>query len=272
MADAITDLVELQVKRKTYIKSVNRLRNQAEATARLALGFDPNADEKERDKLKIKAKKIATAALKGKGCEIEGIEEDMEVFGQAIAILETKRFAYELVMRKLARKLAVWASFVEGVRGAGDLGLAVIIGEAGDLLKYATPSKLWRRLGLAPFEKNGVTMACSNWRKKGGLSADEWIDAKYNPRRRAEIYSCVGDPLFRQQTIVTGPYRQSYDKRRARTALTHSDWSKGHSHDDALRIMSKQFLLDLWVEWRAARAEVKSIPLLPPESFLVAAE
>lgn len=267
MADAITDLIEWQVKRKTYIKAVNRLRNQAEATVRLALGFDPNADEKEREKVKLRAKKIATAALNGKGCEIEGIEEDIETFGKAMKLLEEKRFAYELVMRKLARKLPVWGLFVEGVRGAGDLGLAVIVGEAGDLTKYGNPAKLWKRLGLAPVRSGDVTMACSNWRKKGGLSADEWIDAKYNPRRRAEIFSCVEDSLFQLQGKGEKAlrYRKIYDARRAKTAVSHPDWTKEHSSKDARRIMVKQFLLDLWVKWRAATLDLKPGPLVPPE-------
>ncbi len=46
------------------------------------------------------------------------------------------------------------------------------------------------------------------------------------------------------------PYRVVYDLRRAHTAVTHPEWTDGHSHNDALRIAAKEILKDLW---RAAR-------------------
>ena len=46
------------------------------------------------------------------------------------------------------------------------------------------------------------------------------------------------------------PYRVAYDKRRAHTAVTHPEWTDGHSHQDGLRYASKEILKDLW---RAAR-------------------
>jgi len=48
----------------------------------------------------------------------------------------------------------------------------------------------------------------------------------------------------------TSPYRPVYDARRARTAMTHPEWSAGHSHNDALRIVSKAILKDLWLAAR----------------------
>jgi len=46
------------------------------------------------------------------------------------------------------------------------------------------------------------------------------------------------------------PYRVKYDARRAHTAVTHPDWTDGHSHNDALRVTAKEVLKHLW---RAAR-------------------
>jgi hypothetical protein len=46
------------------------------------------------------------------------------------------------------------------------------------------------------------------------------------------------------------PYRVTYDARRAHTAVTHPEWTDGHSHNDGLRVASKAILRDLW---RAAR-------------------
>lgn len=47
---------------------------------------------------------------------------------------------------------------------------------------------------------------------------------------------------------TSSPYRADYDKRRAHTAVTHPDWTLGHSHNDALRIVSKAVLRDMWRE------------------------
>jgi hypothetical protein len=41
-----------------------------------------------------------------------------------------------------------------------------------------------------------------------------------------------------------------YALRRAKTAVTHPDWSDGHAYSDALRITMKAFLRDLWLEWQ----------------------
>lgn len=46
------------------------------------------------------------------------------------------------------------------------------------------------------------------------------------------------------------PYRVVYDRRRAHTAVTHPDWTDGHSHNDALRVASKAILRDLWLAAR----------------------
>lgn len=45
-------------------------------------------------------------------------------------------------------------------------------------------------------------------------------------------------------------FRDVYDRRRAHTAITHPDWTPGHSHQDALRVVSKEILKQLWVAAR----------------------
>lgn len=47
------------------------------------------------------------------------------------------------------------------------------------------------------------------------------------------------------------PYRDVYDDRRLAT-LGRSDWTDGHKHADALRIVGKRILRDLWVVARQA--------------------
>lgn len=69
-----------------------------------------------------------------------------------------------------------------------------------------------------------------------------------------------------------GPYGEVYAKRRARTAETHPDWTKAHSHKDALRIMTKALIADLWSAWRAARKGVDPSVSVPPAPLPMAAE
>jgi hypothetical protein len=57
--------------------------------------------------------------------------------------------------------------------------------------------------------------------------------------------------------MIAGPYRLAYDARRVRTSETHADWTKLHSHNDALRIMTKKLIADLWSAWRQAKARTK---------------
>ena len=59
------------------------------------------------------------------------------------------------------------------------------------------------------------------------------------------------------------PYRIKYDERRAHTAASRPDWTDGHSHNDALRVASKEILKDLW---RASREWHLSVVLPQPES------
>ena len=62
-----------------------------------------------------------------------------------------------------------------------------------------------------------------------------------------------GDAAMRakQRAIPVGcPLASSFHSRRAHTEVTRPDWTAGHSHNDALRKVSKEVLKDLW---RAAR-------------------
>jgi len=247
----IDQLAELQVRRKFYIGVVNKQSNAAKALVRRALGWRYDEEDGDREKVNGRAARIVAAALSGKDQK----EEDAAIFGvlafdlatvaAAISPCTKARHEIELEMRRVVRKLPVY-QWAKDVKGLGELGLAVIIAEAGDLSGYPKKGHLWKRLGMAPFEGQ----AYSTWRMKGGLSADDWTDAGYSPRRRAEIYAVVSAPMFRAQTVAQGPYRAVYDRRRELTAGTHPDWTKAHSHMDGLRIMTKYMLRDLWQAWK----------------------
>jgi hypothetical protein len=149
----------------------------------------------------------------------------------------------EKAMREIARSFPVWDRAAQIV-GFGDLGLAVIVAEAGnDLTAYPHHMHLWKRLGLAPY--NGK--AGSTW-KAGGLNKKEWQDLGYNGVRRGSIAGDIGIPLFFMKS--KNAYGAVYTARREHTALTHPDWSPAHSDNDARRIMTKALIKDIWRMWR----------------------
>ena len=57
------------------------------------------------------------------------------------------------------------------------------------------------------------------------------------------------------------PFRLKYEERRRHTAVTHPDWSDGHSHNDALRVTSKEILKQIWRQaaiWHGVDVEVRT--------------
>ncbi len=249
----IDHLAELQVRRKFWSSCINKQTNAAKALVRRAMGWRYDADEGDRAKVNSRAARILAAALAGKDQKAEdaavyqALAADLKAFGHAIEPCQRQRHEIELDMKRAARKLPIYA-WAKAIPGLGELGLAIIIAEAGDLSGYPKKGHLWKRLGLAPFEGR----AFSTWRMKGGLSAEQWADAGYSPRRRAEIYAVISEPLFRANSAAQGDYRAIYDRRRASTAIAHPDWTKAHSHMDGLRVMTKYLLRDAWREWRRA--------------------
>jgi hypothetical protein len=268
MRDMIEQLQELQVRRRHYIKTGTKLTNAAGALVRRALGWSKDAEDAEAIKgraAKIVARYMSKGALVGDDAAIgEALAFDLDVAREQMAISDRARHSIELAMKRAARKLP-GHGFAKGVLGFGDLALAVLIGEAGDLSKYSHPDKLKKRLGLAPY----AGKALSNWRRGGGLTSQEWEGLGYAPRRRAEVFAVVEDPLFRHQASRAGPYHAIYLKRRERTAETHPDWSKGHSHGDAKRIMVQRLVSDLWSEWRRAS---EAMPAVAEEASPVSTE
>lgn len=172
----------------------------------------------------------------------------------ARSVIELKRKDEEKTLKKLAKQLPVW-EWAKDVRGCAELSLAQIIGETGDLSGYDNPSKVWKRLGLAPY--NG--RAASTWRTCGGATADDWVEMGYSPARRSVVYN-IGECFVK----AGGPYRELYDQFKEEYAARewcgrcHNKGDKGdrehctkaHVHNRAKRKAEKRFIRDLWAAWR----------------------
>jgi hypothetical protein len=280
-SQAIADLIDLQRKRRFSIKSISRCDRSCEAFIAQMIGYSSpkekdtdRSGEKERKALFARAaamRKAVEASMKPKKLrQKEGQNKDddhkhfalladgedpkvLSACAPIIIMSATSRAAWDNLkdsateqMKELAKSFPAyeWAVTVEGF---AELGLAVIIAEAGDLSNYATKERVWKRLGLAPYKGR----ACSSWASASpSLTAPEWIEAGYSRVRRGTIAGDIGAPLFFAKS--KNAYGKVYTDRRAHTAITHPDWSKGHSDNDARRIMTKALIEDLWRVWNKA--------------------
>ena len=242
---------DLQVRRKFIIKMETANTNMVKALVARMCGFDPNAEETAREKVWTRAGQIVRRALAERQQDeadlpiAKSVAPELEMVRRMLEPLLIRREEVEVEMARLAMELPVNIQ----VTGFKAIGLAVIVGEAGNLSNYATIRKLWRRfgLGMAPGHEG---KAYSTHRRDGTFAGapDEWIKAGYSPKRLGQVFGVVTVPLFMAK--AKNQYGAVYQKRREHTAITHPDWTKGHSDMDARRVMVKAFLADLWREWR----------------------
>lgn len=279
-AATIRSLVELQRQRCFCIKSQSRCDRSAEAFVARYLGYRADMPEAERAKIwkQVSAfrKKVERDGGLSEADAAEGEEGRSDVdnlptpaifacipiilnSATARASWDTHRANVEKQMRKLARSLPV-LPWVESVPGFGDLGLAIIIGEAGDLSSYATKERVWKRLGLA---------VIAGERQQRKRDPEEAAAHGYNPRRRAEIWT-LADSLFRHQwrgekdgapAHPIGRYGEVYATRKANTRTR--EWTPAHREADARRVMTKILVEDLWKSWLAAGASMMTDATMP---------
>lgn len=131
----------------------------------------------------------------------------------------------------LAELLRLWrlhplAAFAADIRGAGEKSVARLIAEIGDPADRPNVAKLWSYCGLNPERK-----------RRKGMSQEEAL-ACGNPRARKQLW------LIATRMLMAGN-RDLYDARRE--ATKDREWTDGHKHNDALRIVAKEFVKQLWV-------------------------
>ena len=236
--------------------------------------WTPDLDDDERKKFNAEVDRLIEAAQENTG---------PETLIRIVAMTEEGRKPSDVVrkenekaMEKLAVLLPVYP-WIESIHGAGAKGLATIVAETGNLSNYPNPAKVWKRLGFAPYDGYaGSSWKRETWRPKGRkLTKEEWIENPFSGERYALIHQ-VAVWLKNAQWIgaaktddgvgvPNGVYGSIYAKRRAHTAKTHPDWTKMHSHMDALRIMMKRFIVDLWKEWHRTAGQPRQMAVPQPK-------
>ena len=274
-------IVELQSRRKFCIKQQQRCDRSIESFLARAEGYHSGLPQAERKRIFARAAKLRRAVEAG------AADADAILVLASAASRSTwdqLREGAEKEMTALARALPV-QDFVAGVKGFGHLGLAVIVGETGDLDNYANPAKLWKRCGLAVLE--GKRQG-----NPGPSGSDEdrkaaWTQHGYNPSRRAQIWAFCDDVMFRAQwrgdrdedgkdpkksgkpvavpAHPIGPYGEVYAERKA--WMLARGLEPAHADKEARRYMTKRLLRNLWQAWRGgeeAKISVEPDPRVPP--------
>ena len=260
--DIVADIQRHHRRRRFAMKIQQKLDRSLESFVRInGTAWSPDMDDAKRKKINAEVKTLIKDVRAGK--RTTEFDEEIRAVEVAREPADTMRDERERAMEAGAKLLPAFA-WIEAVPGVGALGLATIVAETGDLANYANPAKIWKRLGYAPYDGfAGSSWKRDSWRPRA-LTKEEWIDNPFSGERYALLQQ-VAQWLWVKQWISAkkadadegkpnGPYGEIYAARRAHTAKTHPDWTKGHSHADALRIMMKKFLLDLHVAWQRAEA------------------
>jgi len=299
-------LLELHAERKTLMAMRIGLTNRAAARVRSLCGFQTMDDTVEyvegspeakafkaiMDKVAARARGIVSAITDGKVLDDPAYQPSINVVRMANLTAHKLQFgdvdaktgliingekAFEAEMVRLVKTHPLHL-FQKSIAGFGDASLAIILAEAKwPLINYATPSRLWKRLGLGL-----VQCGDGPWKTQGrpgkSASKEEWIAHGYSPSRRAAVFVMAESMLKHQhrpgglnskKTITLrsyiGPYGAVYRHEKAKKLWLVRDcnkrikakepgydikspehWSRKRAHNHAMRLMSKALILDLW--------------------------
>ena len=169
-----------------------------------------------------------------------------------LAAMEAAEHSIGLGMRRCYRanvdpRILVWQ---KNTRGIGEHLLARLIGLIGHPVH--TTAHHWEGSGEdreliedGPLERSVSQLwsYCGHGdvtrKRRTGMTAEE-AAAMGNPRAKMIVH------LIAESVVkARGPHRVYYDERRL--ATVDRGWTPGHSHNDALRILGKAILKDLWI-------------------------
>lgn len=281
VGDICNDLIAIQKKHATLRKiSVSQKLQLCSAVA-VQIGYSSHMTKKERDKHMDRAKRIIKEVNNGTCTDEKGLEHEAFILAATLGIkaMQAEVRKYKRMLTKAATKLPVakWVLKKEQ-DGFGLISLGELIGETGDLRKYASPSNVYSRMGCAPITKDGVTRMPSTFRRLKKMTRDDWIGAGYVPHRRAASY-VFGDNLMKlnrnAKTKKPYPFRARYLEAKRLAVENHPEWeicvscggsgkkndqkceackgtgkSKLRYHIHANLLCIKRFYRELWRQWQ----------------------
>lgn len=203
-----------------------------------------------------------------RGFGLDESHPDVARLAGIVAALAALEHGAELNLKRALRTHPL-GGWIKGTVGVGEKQGARLLAAIGDPYwntlydRPRTVSQLWAYCGLhvlpaspCPSEPQ-VVLAGGDQASHTDQHAREThifavgVAAK---RRKGQVANWSAAAKMRAYLVATScikqaasPYRAVYDTRRTHTAVTHPDWTAGHSHNDGLRIVSKAVLKDLWL-------------------------
>jgi len=144
---------------------------------------------------------------------------------------EESKALYEA--QKELEKLPIYDRFLSNVKGAGPAGVGRLVGKIAErgIDQFPTVSALWKFCGFAP--------GCHG--RNGG-------DPNYDHKLKATLLQVLPTNKYKRGMIQSDPkYKQFFEE--CQEKLKAKGWEKG-VYGRALKMTVKEFLKDLWLEWR----------------------
>jgi hypothetical protein len=255
----IGELIQLTRMRRRWIAAKNKLVLQGKAIGRQwAEGGD-----------KVEGARLFESAKAGEPVD-PYLLMSLTPFLAALPTFENDIERIEKQLDKMGKSLPVWKTWGQHVKGLSSKGLAIIVGECGDIGSYRNPSCVWKRMGLA------VHFGHRQGNPGTGATADDWTFEAYSKHRRSVMWnvgnSLIGGmgkfrPAFGEED---SPDWSAYQKlfvdrcRYEAARLPHKDGSAikesatgkesytAHAAARAKRHVEKRLLRDLYAAWRQA--------------------
>jgi hypothetical protein len=263
----VDNIREIYRWRMDLLKSEVGLENRAKAICRREVGYNPNDPDKKKKAKKMREAQALFRSFTKKGApRQERTTHAAKVclpILKAEAFVKVERMKPQRKVEALVKQLPVWGWW-DSVNGLGALGLAIIVAEAGNLSNYATPSRLWKRMGVGgAMDADGNFIPSRKYADK-----EKALLVGYNPHRRSGLWN-VGDPLIKHKSYYQDLYRErkKYEVANSDKLPKKERRSKMHNHRRAQRYMEKRLLLHLWRAWRQSgpATQIISAPLPPSE-------
>jgi hypothetical protein len=143
-------------------------------------------------------------------------------------------------------------------KGAGEKQTARLLAAIGDPYWNTaddcprTVSGLWRYCGYDPVDASNPGQGAPDTPSRDARVArrrQKGQPCNWSAKAKSRAYLMAESCL--KQKKAQGPLQLAYEERRAHTAVTHPEWTAGHSHNDALRVTAKEILKQLWREAKA---------------------
>lgn len=168
----------------------------------------------------------------------EGFEVEARFIREQVA---QTRVQEKVIVRELERAMKAHplGEWVERNLGLGFKTCGRLIGMLGDVY--------WNPLTDTPRSLGQLNAYCGLHVIDGAAARrTKGVQSNWNTKIKALLW-VMADSAFKKNP---SRLRDIYLARREHTNETHPDWTKGHSHNDALRVLSKSILKSLWLASR----------------------